>query len=95
MKEHDLGNEDLIKKQEQINKLFDEVIPEELKKMMEQIDKLLEEMPREQMQQMMQDIKKNNQSMQELLDRNLSLLEQLKMEKDLNDLANKLDKLGE
>ena len=95
MKEHDLGNEDLIKKQEQINKLFDEVIPEELKKMMEQIDKLLEEMPREQMQQTMQDIKKNNQKMQELLDRNLSLLEQLKMEKDLNDLANKLDKLGE
>ncbi len=95
MKEHDLGNEDLIKKQEQINKLFDEVIPEELRKMMEQIDKLLEEMPREQMQQMMQDIKKNNQSMQELLDRNLSLLEQLKMEKDLNDLANKIDQLGE
>jgi hypothetical protein len=95
MKEHDIANEDLIKKQEQINKLFDEVIPEELKKMMEQIDKLLEEMPREQMQQMMQDIKKNNQSMQELLDRNLALLEQLKMEKDLNDLANKLDKLGE
>ena len=95
MKEHDLGNEDLIKKQEQINKLFDEVIPEEMKKMMEQIDKLLEEMPREQMQQMMQNIKKNNQSMQELLDRNLALLEQLKMEKDLNDLANKLDKLGE
>ena len=95
MKEHDLANEDLIKKQEQINKLFDEVIPEELRKMMEQIDKLLEEMPREQMQQMMQDIKKNNESMQELLDRNLALLEQLKMEKDLTDLANKLDKLGE
>ena len=95
MKEHDLGNEDLIKKQEQINKLFDEVIPEELQKLMEQIDKLLEDMPREQMQQMMQDIKKNNQSMQEMLDRNLSLLEQLKIEKDLNDLANKLDKLGE
>ena len=94
MKEHDLGNEDLIKKQEQINKLFNEVIPEELQKLMEQIDKLLEDMPREQMQQMMQDIKKNNQSMQELLDRNLALLEQLKMEKDLNDLAEKLDKLG-
>ena len=95
MKEHDLGNEDLLKKQEQINKLFEEVIPEELQKLMEQIDKLLEEMPREQMQQMMQDIKKNNQSLQDLLDRNLALLEQLKMEKDLTDLANKLDKLGE
>lgn len=95
MKENEIANEDLLKKQEQINKLFDEVIPEELQKMMEQIDKLLEEMPREQMQQTMQDIKKNNQKMQELLDRNLALLEQLKMEKDLNDLANKLDKLGE
>ena len=95
MKEHDLANEDLLKKQEQINKLFDEVIPEELQKLMEQIDKLLEEMPREQMQQMMQNIKQNNQSLQELLDRNLALLEQLKMEKDLTDLANKLDKLGE
>ena len=95
MKEHNLGNEDLIKKQEQINKLFNEVIPEELQKLMEQIDKLLTEMPREQMQQMLQDIKKNNQSMQDLLDRNLALLEQLKMEKDLTDLANKLDKLGE
>lgn len=95
MKENEIANEDLIKKQEQINKLFEEVIPDELKKLMEQIDKLLEDMPREQMQQMMQDIKKNNQSMQELLDRNLALLEQLKMEKDLNDLARKLDKLGE
>ena len=95
MKENELGNEDLIKKQEQINKLFDEVIPEELQKLMDQIDKLLEEMPREQMQQLMQDIKKNNQSMQNLLDRNLALLEQLKMEKDLTDLAEKLDKLGE
>ena len=95
MKENEVANEDLIKKQEQINKLFDEVIPEELQKLMDQIDKLLEEIPREQMQQMMQDIKKNNQQMQELLDRNLALLEQLKMEKDLNDLAEKLDKLGE
>ncbi|MBQ6770973.1 MAG: hypothetical protein IJP44_08380 [Bacteroidales bacterium] len=95
MKENEIANEDLLKKQEQINKLFDEVIPEEMQKLMEQIDKLLEEMPREQMQQMMQDIKKNNQTMQELLDRNLALLEQLKMEKDLNDLAEKLDKLGE
>ena len=95
IKEHGLGNEDLIKKQERINKLFNEVVPEEMREIMEQIDKLLEEMPREQMQQMMQDIKKNNQSMQDLLDRNLSLLEQLKMEKDLSDLANKLEKLGE
>lgn len=95
MKEHEIASEDLLKKQEQINKLFDDVIPDEMKKMMDELQKMLDEMPREQMQKMMQDIKKNNQSMQELLDRNLSLLEQLKMEKDINDLAEKLNALGE
>lgn len=95
MKDHDIANEDLLKKQEQINKLFDDVIPDEMKKMMDELQKMLDEMPREQMQQMMQDIKKNNQAMQEMLDRNLSLLEQLKMEKDINDLAEKLNQLGE
>lgn len=95
MKEHEIAKEDLLKKQEQINKLFDEVIPDEMKKMMDELQKMLEEMPREQMQQMMKDIKKNNQSMQELLDRNLNLLEQLKMEKDITDLAEKLNELGE
>ncbi|MCQ2301271.1 MAG: hypothetical protein MJZ94_01430 [Bacteroidales bacterium] len=95
MKDHELGNEELLKKQEQINKLFEEVIPDEMQKMMDELQKLLDEMPREQMQQMMQDIKKNNQTMQEMLDRNLNLLEQLKMEKDITDLAEKLNQLGE
>ena len=95
MEKNEVANEDLLKKQEQINKLFEEVIPKEIQKMMEDLQKMLDEMPREQMQQMMQNIKKNNQSMQEMLDRNLALLEQLKMEKDLTDLAEKLNKLGE
>ena len=95
MEKNEVANEDLLKKQEQINKLFEEVIPKEMQKMMEDLQKMLDEMPREQMQQMMQNIKKNNQSMQEMLDRNLALLEQLKMEKDLTDLAEKLNKLGE
>ena len=95
MREHDIANEELRDKQEQINKLFDQVIPEQLQKIMEQIDKLLEDMPREQMQQLMKDIRQNNQNMQDLLDRNLSLLQQLQMQKELTDLAEKLDQLGE
>ena len=95
MREHDIANEDILNKQEQINKLFDEVIPEELQKIMEQIDRLLEDMPREQMQQLMKDIRQNNRNMQDMLDRNLSLLQQLQMQKELTDLAEKLDQLGE
>ena len=95
MKENNLADEQTLKKQEEINKLFDELIPDEMKKMMEEIEKLLDEMPREQMQQMLQDMKKDNMKMQDLLDRNLSLLEQLRMEKSLNELMDALNQLAD
>ena len=95
MKENELTSEDLLKKQEEINKLFEEVIPDEMKKLMEEIEKMLSDMPREKMQQMMQDLKKNNKELQEMMDRNLSLLEQLKVEKDLNELIDKMNDLSE
>ena len=95
MKQHELANEELLKKQEKINELFEELIPDELKKMMEEIEKLLDEMPRDRMQELLRDMQKDNKKMQDLLDRNLSLLEQLKVEKELNDLMDQLNQLGE
>ena len=95
MKEHELANEELLKKQQKINELFEQVIPEELQKLMLEIDRLLEEMPRNQMQDLLQNMKRDNQKLQDLLDRNLSLLEQLKMEKDLNEFIDELKELGE
>lgn len=95
MKENELMNDDLLQKQQKINELFNEVIPDELQKMMQEIERLLDEMPREKMQQMLQNLKKDNMKMQDLLDRNLSLLEQLKVEKDFNELMDELNKLGE
>ena len=95
MKENELTSEELLKKQEQINKLFEEVIPDEMKKLMEEIERLMNEMPREKMQQMMQDLKKSNKELQEMMDRNLALLEQLKVEKDLNELIDKMNELSE
>ena len=95
MKENELTSEELLKKQEEINKLFEEVIPEDMKKLMAEIEKMLSEMPREKMQQMMQDLKKSNKELQEMMDRNLALLEQLKVEKDLNNLINKMNDLSD
>ena len=95
MKENELTSEELLKKQEQINKLFEEVIPDEMKKLMEEIERLMNEMPREKMQQMMQNLKKSNKELQEMMDRNLALLEQLKVEKDLNELIDKMNELSE
>lgn len=95
MKENELTSEELLKKQEQINKLFEEVIPDEMKRLMEEIERLMNEMPREKMQQMMQDLKKSNKELQEMMDRNLALLEQLKVEKDLNELIDKMNELSD
>lgn len=95
LQEHELANEELLKKQQQINDLFEQVIPDELQKIMQEIDKLLEQMPRNQMQDLLQSLKQDNKKLQDLLDRNLSLLEQLKMEKDLNEFIEDLNELGE
>lgn len=95
LKKNELTSEELMKKQEEINKLFEDVIPEDLKKMMEEIEKMLGEMPREKMQEMMKELKKNNENFSQMMDRNLSLLQQLKVEKDVNELINELKELGE
>ena len=95
IKENELSSEELIKKQEEINKLFDEVIPDKIKKLMDEIEQLLNEMPRERMQEIMRDLKKNNESLQKMMDRNLSLLEQLKVEKDMNQLMDEMQKLAD
>ena len=95
IKENELSSEELIKKQEEINKLFDEVIPDEMRKLMEEIEQLLNDMPREKMQEMMKELKKNNENLQNMMDRNLSLLEQLKVEKDMNQLLDEMQKLAD
>ena len=40
MKDNDIYSEEIIKKQEEINKLFEEVIPDEMKKLIEEIEKI-------------------------------------------------------
>jgi len=95
LKNNELTSEELLKKQEEINKLFEDVIPEDLKKLMDEIDQMLNEMPREKMQELMKEMKKNNENFSQMMDRNLSLLQQLKVEKDMNEFLEKLNELGE
>ncbi|HOI33244.1 MAG TPA: hypothetical protein PLC47_10785, partial [Bacteroidales bacterium] len=94
-KENELADEKLLKKQEDIQKLFDEVFDEEMKALMEEIQKLMEELNKDQMQKMIQDLMNDSKKMEDLLDRNLNLLQQLKVEKELSDLIKLLDKLGD
>jgi len=94
-KENELVDEDLLKKQEEINKLFEEVMSDEMKKLMEEIQKMMDDLDKDQMQQMLQNMKTDNIKMEDLLDRNLNLLKQLKVEKAMRDLIKDLEKLAE
>ena len=95
MKNNNLSNNEMLQKQEKINKLFEEVVTDELDSIMEEIEKLLEKMPRERLQDLLRDLKSDNQQLNDMLDRNLALLEQLKTEKDIYDLIDKLEKLAD
>jgi hypothetical protein len=93
--ENQLTDKKLLKKQEEIQQLFDEVFSEEMKEVMEEIKKIMEELDKDQMQKMLQDLKNDSKKMEDLLDRNLNLLKQLKVEKEMTDLIESLEKLGE
>lgn len=95
LNDNNLISEELLQKQEQINKLFEEVVPDEMKRLMAEIEKMGEDMPRDKMQKLVDEMKKDNKKLQQLLDRNLALLERWKLEKDLTAAIDKLDKLGE
>lgn len=90
-----LISDELLQKQEQINKLFEEIVPDEMKRMMEEIEKMGDDMPRDKMQKLVDEMKKDNNKLQQLLDRNLALLERWKLEKDITSAIYQLDKLGE
>ncbi len=95
MKENSLSSDEMIEKQKEINKLFEDAnTPDELSKIMEQIEELLEQLPRDRLQEMLQNMKSDNKQLNDLLERNMSLLEQLKTEKEIHDLIEKLENLA-
>lgn len=94
-RENELVNERILEKQEQINKLIDELIPDDMRKMMEEIQALLEELNRDQMQEMLQNMQMTNEKFEQMLDRNLSLLKQLQVEKGIMDIINELDETSQ
>lgn len=93
-KQNKLVDENLLEKQAQIDKLLEEVIPEDIKKMMEELQKLMEELNKDQIAEMLKKMESSSKDIEKMLDRNLSLLKQLQMEKAMNELLSKLDDLS-
>lgn len=93
--ENELLNERLLEKQKRIDDLLDKVIPDDIRKMMDELQQMLENINKEQMGDMLKKMEMTQQEMEKMLDRNLSLLEQLKVEKGLNEMIERLQKLSD
>lgn len=94
-KDNELMNEQMLEKQQRIDQLLEEVIPDDIRKMMEDLQKMLDNLNKDQMADILKEMEMSQKEMEDMLDRNLSLLEQLQVEKDMNALIERLSKLSE
>lgn len=87
--------EKLVEKQQQLEKLMEEIMNPELEKLMEEIQKLMEELNKEQIQQELDKMELNAEDMEKELDRALEQFKQLEFEQKFEKTVEKLEKLAE
>lgn len=88
-------NEQIIEKQKELDRLFNEVMTDEMKEMMKEIDKLLQETDKKKVQEQLEQLKHNNEDLEKQLDQNLELMKRLEMEKKVESAIQKAEKLSE
>nr|NQU90771.1 DUF4175 domain-containing protein [Bacteroidota bacterium] len=87
-------DEDLLKKQEELQKLMEELLTDDMKKLMEEIQKLLDELDKDKVNEMMEEMKMSNEELENQLDRTLELFKQLEFEQKLQETIDKLNELA-
>jgi len=88
-------NKETLKKQKQLEKLFNEIVPDEMKDLYKELEKLKENLNKEELQKKLKELQLSNEDLEKELDRNLELLKQLEFEQNLEDLVLELKKLAE
>lgn len=86
---------ELQEKQQELKKLFDDVLSPEMKAMIDKMQKMLEELNKDKALDQLENNKLSNQELEKELDRMLALFKQLEFEQQMNDTKNQLDKLAE
>ncbi len=86
--------EEILKKQEQINQLFDELLDEETKKLYEELEKLMEDFNEEKVKKTIEEINLSNEELEKELDRTLEMFKQMEFDEKLENTINKLDELS-
>ena len=87
------NDESILQKQQELEKLFDDVMTPEMKKLFDELNKMLEKLDKNQVQEKLDELKLSNKDIEKELDRNLELFKQLEVEQKLQEAINRLDEL--
>ncbi len=85
---------DIIEKQKQIEELMKNVLSDEIKKMMQELEELMKKFDKNKLNKLSENLNTSYDDLSKQLDRNLEMLKQLKLEKQLNENINKLEELA-
>jgi len=88
-------DEDIIKKQQELQKRMDQVLSDEMKEMMQKLQNMMNNANKDQVQKEMQKLKSNTEDINKTLDQQLQLYKQLEVEKKLNEAVKGLRDLAE
>jgi hypothetical protein len=95
LSEKNNDNEQLLEKQKEIEKLFNNVLDEKTKEILRNIEKLIEKNNKEQSRNELSKVQMDNKSLQKELDRILELYKQLEFDQLLSDAIEKLKRIAE
>ncbi|MBW6535564.1 MAG: hypothetical protein K0B11_11180 [Mariniphaga sp.] len=87
-------NDEIRKKQEQIEQLLDEVFTDELKKLLEEFQKLAEEFDNNRLNELTEQMNFTYEDLQKQLDRNLEMLRKMKVEQKLQNVIDDLNRMA-
>jgi hypothetical protein len=88
-------NERVLQKQEEINKLFNELMSEDFKKMYSEMQKMLQNVDKDKLQEKVEEMKQDSKELEKELDRTLESFKQLEFEQKLEKTKQQLEKLAE
>ncbi len=93
-KEFSQMDEELLEKQEKLQKLMEDVISEEMRELMRQIEELLQELGKDEALEMMEDMELSDEQLEKELDRMLELFKQLELEQEMQQAIEQLQELA-
>lgn len=86
--------QEILDKQEQIQDLLEKLLDDELKQLLEELKDLQESMDEKKIDELSEDLELSYEDLAEQLERNLEMLKQYELEKDLNEVADELEDLA-